>query len=129
MLLPCYIIYLFIYFKANGGNGYSHPTRGGGGGSGGRIALYYRGGFFDGVLEAAGGKGNVENGAAGTVYVEKPGNISERAHRTLRVDNSGRPPVTERINQVTRKQTHGEGSAKISNFVEFFNVLVLDKNA
>ena len=104
MLLPCYIIYLFISFKANGGNGYSHPTRGGGGGSGGRIALYYQGGFFDGVLEAAGGKGDVENGAAGTVYVEQPGNISERAHRTLRVDNSGRPPMTERINQVTRKK-------------------------
>ena len=91
---------LLSLLKANGGNGYIDATRGGGGGSGGRIALYYRGGFFDGVLEAAGGKGDAENGAAGTVYVEKAGNASERAHRTLKVDNKGRPPVTERINQV-----------------------------
>ena len=86
--------------QANGGNGYIHATSGGGGGSGGRIALYYRGGFFDGVLEAAGGKGDVENGAAGTVYVEKAGNDSIGAHRTLKVDNKGRPPLTERVNQV-----------------------------
>ena len=66
--------------------------------------MYYQGGFFDGVLEAAGGKGDVENGAAGTVYVEKAGNTSERAHRTLKVDNKGRPPLTERINQVTGKR-------------------------
>ena len=92
---------LFIFHvKANGGDGYRDPSRGGGGGSGGRIALYYQKGFFDGVLEAAGGSGDVENGAAGTVYVEKAGNSSARAYRTLKVDNKGRSPLTERINQV-----------------------------
>lgn len=92
---------LFIFvIKANGGDGYRNPTSGGGGGSGGRIALYYQGGFFDGVLEAAGGTGDVENGAAGTVYVEKAGKSSHSPHRTLKVDNKGRSPLTERINQV-----------------------------
>ena len=62
--------------------------------------MYYQGGFFDGFLEAAGGIGDVENGAAGTVYVEKAGNNSYRPYRTLKVDNKGRSPLTERINQV-----------------------------
>ena len=62
--------------------------------------MYHQGGFFDGFLEAAGGIGDVENGAAGTVYVEKAGNSSDHPHRTLKVDNKGRSPLTERINQV-----------------------------
>lgn len=62
--------------------------------------MYYQGGFFDGFLEAAGGIGDVENGAAGTVYVEKAGNNSDRLYRTLKVDNKGRSPLTARINQV-----------------------------
>ena len=62
--------------------------------------MYYQGGFFDGFLEAAGGIGDVENGAAGTVYVEKAGNNSDSPYRTLKVDNKGRSPLTERINQV-----------------------------
>ena len=84
--------------QANGGRGYSHATRGGGGGSGGRIALYYDEGFFDGVLQAAGGLGTVENGAAGTVYVEQGSNSS--ALRSLLIDNSGRSPETSRVNEV-----------------------------
>lgn len=96
-----YAIKLFDFvLQANGGNGYRDSSRGGGGGAGGRVALYYQGGFFDGFLEAAGGTGDVENGAAGTVYVEKAGNNSDRPHRTLKVDNKGRSPLTERINQV-----------------------------
>ena len=93
------MIFVFLV-KANGGDGYRDSLRGGGGGSGGRIALYYQKGFFDGFLEAAGGNGDVENGAAGTVYVERAGNSSARAYRTLKVDNKGRSPLTERINQV-----------------------------
>ena len=92
---------LFVFLlQANGGSGYRDPSRGGGGGAGGRVALYYQGGFFDGFLEAAGGIGDVENGAAGTVYVEKARNNSDRPYRTLKVDNKGRSPLTERINQV-----------------------------
>lgn len=64
--------------------------------------MYYQGGFFDGVLEAAGGKGDLENGAAGTVYVEKAVNNSDTPHRTLKVDNKGRPPLNERVNEVNK---------------------------
>lgn len=101
-MLFIHLCVLYFPIKANGGNGYRNPTNGGGGGSGGRIALYYQGGFFDGVLEAAGGNGDVENGAAGTVYVEKAGDSSARPHRTVKVDNKGRSPLTERINQVKK---------------------------
>ena len=61
--------------------------------------MYYEDGFFDGVLMAAGGLGNLENGAAGTVYVERPRNNS-RPFRSLKVDNNGRSPLTARVNQV-----------------------------
>ncbi|XP_070535279.1 uncharacterized protein [Ptychodera flava] len=58
--------------QVNGGNGH-------GGGSGGRLALYYEEDDFDGVFESAGGSGENEHGAAGTVYLKK---ISEDEEST-----------------------------------------------
>lgn len=86
--------------QVNGGAGYKHATRGGGGGAGGRIAVYYKEGHFDGQLEAAGGYGYREYGAAGTVFVEVGRNATYRGQRTLKVDNLNKAFKIERVNQV-----------------------------
>lgn len=62
--------------------------------------MYYIEGHFDGQLEAAGGYGYHEFGAAGTVFIEKGRNPTYRGHRTLKVDNNNKAPKTARVNQV-----------------------------
>ncbi|KAK3724602.1 hypothetical protein QZH41_005193 [Actinostola sp. cb2023] len=89
--------------QVNGGAGYSHSTRGGGGGAGGRIGVYYKEGHFDGQLEAAGGYGSREYGAAGTVFMEKGRNATYSGHRSLKVDNNNKAPQTERATAILTK--------------------------
>ena len=62
--------------------------------------MYYKEGHFDGQLEAAGGFGNREYGAAGTVFIQKGHNATYRGYRTLRVDNNNKRITAFRINQV-----------------------------
>lgn len=63
--------------------------------------MFHKQGFFDGVFEATGGFGNVEYGAAGTVFIEQGGNKIARGKRSLFVDNKKRAPATTRVNQVS----------------------------
>ena len=87
------------FIQANGGNGYNNGQQGGGGGSGGRIAVYYRENEdYDGTIEAYGGFGNDEYGAAGTIYHHHV--VSDNTtKRSLYVDNNDHRPQTERVNQ------------------------------
>lgn len=59
-------------------------------------------GHFDGKLQAQGGYGYREFGAAGTVFIEKSSNSTYRGFRTLRVDNNKKQIETGRINQVVK---------------------------
>ena len=62
--------------------------------------MYYQEGGFDGSLQAAGGFGTAEYGAAGTVFVEKRITSSDVPFRTLTVDNKGRSPSTSQVVKV-----------------------------
>lgn len=89
-----------VILQANGGNGYNSGHRGGGGGSGGRIALYYEDQDYDGLVEAYGGSGNDEYGAAGTIYHHQVFTNKTARRRSLYVNNKGHSPQTKRVNEV-----------------------------
>ena len=66
------------------------------------MALYYEDVDYDGTIEAYGGFGVDEYGAAGTVYKHQAATNMSAERRSLYVNNNGHGPQTKRVNEVSK---------------------------